>query len=51
MIELITKINQIYEMMIDLKKQYDEEIKKKDIIIKSQQNYIKDLEKFIEEWK
>lgn len=51
MIELITKINQIYEMMKDLKKQYDEEIRKKDIIIKSQQNYIKDLEKFIDEWK
>jgi len=46
--ELLSKLNILIKLLEDFKEYYIEELKRKDLIIKAQKNYIKDLEKFID---
>lgn len=46
--ELLSKLNILIKLLEDFKEFYIEELKRKDLIIKAQKKYIKDLEKFID---
>ena len=51
MLELLSKLESIYDIVDNIKSFYINELIKKEKIIKQQQKYIKELEDFIEEYK
>jgi hypothetical protein len=51
MLEILSKLESIYDIVDNIKSFYINELIKKERIIKQQQKYIKQLEDFIEEFK
>lgn len=51
MLEILSKLESIYDIVDNIKSFYINELIKKERIIKQQQKYIKELEDFIEEYK
>jgi len=48
MMDILTHLQKILKIVINIEDHYKEELKKRDEIIRAQKQYIKDLEKFID---
>jgi hypothetical protein len=48
MIDILTHLQKILKIVINIENHYIQELKKRDIIIKAQKQYIKDLENLVD---